>query len=87
MGRHRAGAPHQHVDPAEYDRQARVAAASLDAAESHWAIWYGVAARRFFAFAKWPTTSSLVLDAADPAELQILMRQAEQGRLAPLTRS
>ena len=58
-------------------KEQRAQAAHLDALEPGWAILYGPWSRVFFAFAAWPATRGVVVNAPTPEGLWQAMREAE----------
>ncbi len=76
-GRHRCGVPYTPVRRIRWDVRQREQAARLDAEEPGWVIVYGPWSRRFMAFAAWPVSRGLVVDARTPEELWEAMRDAE----------
>jgi hypothetical protein len=76
-GRHRYGMPYSPVRRRRWDERQRAQAAHLDAQEPGWAVVYGVWSRSFFAFAAWPATRGVVVNAPTPEGLWQAMREAE----------
>ncbi|WP_157519735.1 hypothetical protein [Herbidospora daliensis] len=69
------------TEPGEpnWDAAMRATAAGLDLVESAWVVFYGVASRRFWAFAAWPATCPVIVDSTDIHDLRDRMRTAEMA--------
>lgn len=81
-GRHRCGVPYTPVGRRRWDERQRAQAAQLDALEPGWSVVYGPWSRLFFAFAAWPASRAVVVDARTPEALWQAMREAETSGAA-----
>src|SRR5687768_3903066 len=59
------------------DREWVVAARRIEAGNPGWVVMWGPASRKFWGFASWCTSHSLITSAPDAAGLLAQMRQAE----------
>lgn len=85
-GRHRGGRPKAWARR-HWDAEKRAQAAQLDLVEPSWAVMYGVFVRRFYAFARLPIPSGLIVEADDVEELKTRMREEEAVLVFQLRRA
>ncbi|WP_066363922.1 hypothetical protein [Herbidospora mongoliensis] len=62
-----------------WDAAMRATAAGLDLVEPAWVVFYGVASRRFWAFAAWPAACPVIVDSVNVDDLRSQMRAAEMA--------
>jgi hypothetical protein len=60
-----------------YDREQRVEAARVQRSHPAWVVLYGPYSRTFYGFPAFAVPAGTIVTAATPADLVVLMRQAE----------